>query len=631
MEQEGTERRKPPETEEGWYALHDFRTIDWDAWREAPPTVRERAIEEGSEYLANHEALADTDRDRGASAVFSVLGHEADFMILHLRPEMADVELAERRFERTSFAEFTDHTDSFVSVTEASGYTTDLDDEEMDPGLRRYIDMRLRPTLPDAEYVCFYPMDKRRGESENWYDLPFEERAEHMSAHGDIGRKYAGKVTQIVTGSVGFDDWEWGVTLFSNDPTEIKHLLYEMRFDPSTSRYAEFGSFYFGRRFEPSDLGAFLAGDPVPSGGTDTEDTPESDAGSDEGTARPLRSELDALDVPESLEIPEGACGVLVDSDADRETIAAELDGLRGNFEHYDSHLGTVLASGSDDDGTGEDDETITIASLWETERAADTAAGFLADLPGVLDHRMGPIDTDGTDARDASNEEPAATTPVDPQPPADTETGDIRGELADLDIYAGQPHGEDVYALVLYSEADSEGLAEQVTDLQEGFERYDTHTKTAVYENPDGERSAVVSLWETERAADTAAGFLADLPGIVARAGKRGSEGVDDSGRHAEEESGFGTMGMFYTTKPEHREEFVERFESVGDLLADMEGHGETDLLVNREAENDMFIASQWRSREDAMDFFRSDAFRETVSWGREVLADRPRHVFLA
>jgi chlorite dismutase len=87
----------------------------------------------------------------------------------------------------------------------------------------------------------------------------------------------------------------------------------------------------------------------------------------------------------------------------------------------------------------------------------------------------------------------------------------------------------------------------------------------------------------------------------------------------------------MFYTVKPDYREEFVEKFETVGDVLADMDGHLETDLLVNHEDENDTFIASQWRSREDAMAFFRSDEFRETVDWGRDVLADRPRHVFLA
>ena len=649
----GMERREPPETEEGWYALHDFRTIDWDAWRAAPEAVRERAIEEGVEYLASHEALDDVeteddedseDGEKGASAVFSVLGHEADLMIMHLRPAMADVERAERRFERTAFAEFTTHSDSFVSVTEASGYTTDLDDEEMDAGLRRYIDMRLHPRLPDAEYVCFYPMDKRRGERNNWYDLPFSERAEHMSAHGDIGRKYAGKVTQIVTGSVGFDDWEWGVTLFADDPAEIKHLLYEMRFDPSTSRYAEFGSFYFGRRFPPADLEAYMAGAAVPSpedepvgddaptadGTAVTDDTtaagetaatdarvgPADGASADGGTEREsidpgLGPAVEAVD--DSIEAPEGAYAVLVESEADESEVAEAVEDLRGNFAHYDSHVATSVGSEAD---------LATVASVWETERAAETAAGFLADLPGETDHRVGPVDTGGDgdgdgdgdstpEAREAARNEEAVTAGT-----GDAADDDIRGELEDLDIYAGQPHGEDVYAMVLYSEHDPDDLESQVDDLRENFEHYDSHVKTAVYASRDGGRAAIVSTWETRRAADTAGGFLADLPEIVSRAG---------------EESGFGTMGMFYTVKPDHREEFVASFDGVTDLLADMDGHLETDLLVNRADENDTFISSQWRSREDAMDFFRSDAFRETVSQGRDMLADRPRHVFLA
>lgn len=124
------------------------------------------------------------------------------------------------------------------------------------------------------------------------------------------------------------------------------------------------------------------------------------------------------------------------------------------------------------------------------------------------------------------------------------------------------------------------------------------------------------MSIWETQSAADTAGDYLSDLPGIVARAG---------------DESGFGTMGMFYTVKPEHRTDFVEKFETVGELLSDLDGHIETDLMINTDDENDMFIASQWRSKEGAMAFFRSDAFRDTVTWGRDILADRPRHVFLA
>ncbi len=142
---------------------------------------------------------------------------------------------------------------------------------------------------------------------------------------------------------------------------------------------------------------------------------------------------------------------------------------------------------------------------------------------------------------------------------------------------------------------------------------------KTAVYEAQDSDsETAVVSLWDTERAANTAAGFLAELPDVVRQAG-------DD------EDDSWGTMGMFYTVKPEHRGDFVGTFDDVGGVLADMDGHRKTDLLVNREDENDMFIASRWDSREDAMAFFRSDAFSETVEFGRDVLADRPRHVFLA
>jgi len=197
-----------------------------------------------------------------------------------------------------------------------------------------------------------------------------------------------------------------------------------------------------------------------------------------------------------------------------------------------------------------------------------------------------------------------------------DGDEGGIRGELEDLDIYAGQPHGEDVYATVLYSEADTDELFEEVEGLRGNFDHYDTHVKTAVYDGRKTDRAAVVSIWDTASAADTAAGFLSELPDVVSRAG---------------EESGFGTMGMFYETKPEHTEDFVEKFDTVADVLADLDGHHETDLMVNVEDENDMFIASQWASKDDAMGFFRSDDFADTVSWGRDVLADLPRHVFLA
>jgi len=640
------DRRDPPPTDEGWYALHDFRRVDWDAWRDAPDRERERAVEEGVAHLQS--TLAVEDADEGASALYSVLGHKADFLLVHLRPSTADIGALERRFEGTDFARFTERTRSFVSVTEASGYSERAreyfeGDLEESSGLARYINSRLEPTIPDATHVCFYPMDKRRDPGQNWYDLPFEERAEHMDAHGEIGRDYGGRVTQMITGAIAIDDWEWGVTLWSEDLVDMKDLLYEMRFDPSTSQYADFGSFYVGRRFPPSDLPALLAGERVPTDGEDgdttaeagpvhpgdepvhenarsddtdaaTADTAETATDAGEGgppvsggeeveTEKPddLTTRLATLGFHEGGEYDAGDHAVVCYSTADAQELAEEVDGLRGNFDHYDTHVRTdVRAEGG----------RSAVVSVWETERAADTASGFLTDLPGVGESVMGPLGEEESDGgADTAGAEASAA--------GEGENGEsIREELADMDVYAGKPHGEDVYALVLYSGADREELVAEVEDLSEGFDRYDTHEGTAVYEDPDGETTAVVSLWATADAADTASGFLTDLPGVVGWAG---------------EGEGFGTMGMFYTVKPEYREDFREKFETVGDMLDDMDGHRETALLENCENENDMFIASQWDSKEDAMAFFRSEAFAETVDWGRDVLADRPRHVFLA
>ncbi len=743
-------RRTPPGTEEGWYALHDLRRIDWNRWRDAPERVRARALEEGIDYLQRHEGLEDA--DEGGSAVFSVVGHKADLLVLHLRPTLEHLDRAERRFESTALAAFTERASSYVSVTEVSGYmhedlTDGLDDIE-DAGMRNYMKQRIYPTIPDADHVCFYPMDKRRDTEYNWYDLPFDERAEYMSAHGEVGRKYAGKVTQIITGSVGLDDYEWGVTLFADDPTDIKHLLYEMRFDPSSSRFAEFGPFYVGRRFPPEDLGALFAGEAVPTdeplsgegaaeaeNGTDAEtdtdteaqrgtDTEAESGRPDTGGAPHIEIEASTfarkagthgVDVTEHTE---AGYGLLFECDVDPESLEETVDGLRSNFEHYDTHVLTVVVTGDDAPG---------VVSLWKNERAANTASGFLADLPGADDGVGSALDsTDGTEEEshggsgrpsggepphdgierddfarritrfgidldeypeagyallfrsgadaeelvdevdglrsnfehydthvlttvradsgdtaiislwkneraantasgflaDLSGAGPGVGTELDgeadtaAEPHGTDEDADIRSELEELDIYAGKPHGEDVYAMVLYSEADPEALFEELSGLRDRFEHYDTHVKSTVYAGEHGGRSAVVSIWETQDAANTAGNFLSELPGIVARAG---------------EESGFGTMGMFYTTKAGHRDEFVATFEDVVEAVSELDGHLDTQLLVNEEDDHDMFIASQWREREDAMAFFRSAAFRDTVQWGREVLADRPRHVFLA
>ncbi|MFC7018137.1 MULTISPECIES: heme-binding protein [Haloarcula] len=649
------EQRKPPATEEGWYVLHDCRSIDWDAWREAPSRVRDRALSEGIDFLSAYEAVEDA--TEGQTAVYTVLGHKADIMIVHLRPTMADLDAAERHFEQTEFAGFTDRAFSYVSVTEASGYTEksreyfegEADD---DSGLAQYIQARLHPDVPDEEFVCFYPMSKRRQPDQNWYDTSFEERAAHIKRHGDIGRGYGSDVNQMICGSIGFDDWEWGITLWSDEMASIKELLTEMRFDPSTSQFAEFGPFYVGRRFEPGDLPAILAGQRTPTdegqdrpeavsersregasghpehvgadaqagGDTDThggahpgsasegdhphgEDHDADDA--DHGGGRPDVSgdfervddavqRVDRLGLEAGADYDAGDFALVYHSETDAEDLVDDVDELAGSFDHYDRHVETTVRAQSG--------QTY-VVSIWTAEEAAETAAGFLGDLDGITGQFGGPL---GEASEDGADQEQAAA----------ASSASIREQLEAEGVYAGQPHGEDVYALVVYSSADPETLDSEVADLRAAFDRYDTHVRTTVYEDPDADTVAVASLWDTEDAAETASGYLTDLPEV--------------EGRHGEGD-GFGTMGMFYTVKPEYREDFVEKFDTVGDLLADMEGHRETALLANRADENDMFIASQWDSKEDAMAFFRSDAFSDTVSWGRDVLADRPRHVFLA
>ena len=119
---------------------------------------------------------------------------------------------------------------------------------------RQAMHPRLFPEIPPAPYLCFYPMDRLRGEHKNWYKLPMAERQLQMQDHGAIGRRYAGQVTQIISGSVGFDDWEWGVDLFADDPLVFKKLVYEMRFDESSARYAEFGPFIVAIRLDAAGL-----------------------------------------------------------------------------------------------------------------------------------------------------------------------------------------------------------------------------------------------------------------------------------------------------------------------------------------------------------------------------------------
>ncbi|MFS0637607.1 hydrogen peroxide-dependent heme synthase [Mesobacillus foraminis] len=228
------------ETLEGWYCLNDFRKVDWKSWKALSNEQRKEALEE---VLQLWDQSDYEEKVEGSHALFQILGHKADIMLMFLRPtleELADIETA---FSKTKFAEYTRQTTSYVSVVELSNYLPKGEDPYKKPEIRA----RLYPRIPQKDYICFYPMNKLRVGTNNWYMLPSEERNQMMRNHSLIGRKYAGKVRQIILGSVGFDDYEWGVALFAENPVHFKKLIYEMRFDEVSARFGEFGSFYIGR------------------------------------------------------------------------------------------------------------------------------------------------------------------------------------------------------------------------------------------------------------------------------------------------------------------------------------------------------------------------------------------------
>lgn len=241
-------------TLEGWYALHDFRAIDWNAWKRL--SAEERAKAEDELYTLLEEYNAIEQRKEGSTAFYTVVGQKADFVFMHLRETLDELNELENAFNKTTFAQYTIPVYSYVSIVELSSYMAKPGTDPMqDPEIMA----RLKPILPKSKHICFYPMNKRRTGDDNWYMLSMEERRGFMRSHGMIGRSYAGRVKQIITGSVGLDDWEWGVTLFSDDPLTFKKLVYEMRFDEASARFGEFGAFYVGNLLDAEKCGSLLS------------------------------------------------------------------------------------------------------------------------------------------------------------------------------------------------------------------------------------------------------------------------------------------------------------------------------------------------------------------------------------
>ncbi|MBV8053959.1 MAG: heme-dependent peroxidase [Deltaproteobacteria bacterium] len=258
-----------PNTLEGFAILHQFFRIKRREWAMHSANEHAQVLAQAASIF---EAMGS--REDGQSALFTELGHKGDLLVIHFRREFDELAEAERELAESALSEFLEQSGSYLSVIEIGLYesTAKLYSELRGRGLipdslqwreavatetagqRARLASRLWPKIPDRHYLCFYPMNKRRAATDNWYMLPLEERQRLMHDHGMIGRRYAGQVNQIISGSIGFDDWEWGVDLFADDPLVFKKLVYEMRFDESSARYAEFGPFHFGIRLMPSKL-----------------------------------------------------------------------------------------------------------------------------------------------------------------------------------------------------------------------------------------------------------------------------------------------------------------------------------------------------------------------------------------
>lgn len=253
-----------PATLEGWYALHQMFRMDWQAVSRAW-TVHAFADAARALFAELNEGAAE-----GWSEPARLVGAGgADWMFIHFRPALDELAAVQRAVATSPLAPYLALTYEYLSVTEAGLYHATAEAAKAgEPGTEAFVRSleeakaaelasahvrsRLYPTVPEEmRYVSFYPMSKRRGETANWYGLGVRERSLLMREHGMTGRRYAGRIFQVITGSVGLDDWEWGVTLFARDPLDFKRIVTDMRYDEASAVYGEFGRFFTGIRFAP--------------------------------------------------------------------------------------------------------------------------------------------------------------------------------------------------------------------------------------------------------------------------------------------------------------------------------------------------------------------------------------------
>jgi chlorite dismutase len=267
-----------PLTLEGSSLLHQFFRFDWKGWRATPQADRDRIASQAALTLTALEQ-----KESGApvrTALYSQLGHKGDLILIHFRDSFEALNRVELDLAQTELYDYLDLRHSYVSVVELGLYESSRKTWEaasakgLEPNTPEFqaevtaslerastaMAPRLFPAIPDAKYLTFYPMDRKRAEEKNWYTVPFAERQRMMHDHGLIGRRYGDVVKQIISGSIGMDDWEWGVDLFAEDPVVFKKLIYEMRFDEVSAVYALFGQFFLGIRLPIDNLTSWLEG-----------------------------------------------------------------------------------------------------------------------------------------------------------------------------------------------------------------------------------------------------------------------------------------------------------------------------------------------------------------------------------
>ena len=260
---------------QGIHVMHLFYRVRPEVWARVP-AAESQATREQLEKLCLSNANASHPR----ISLFTNIGGKADLVFMLLAADLGLLAQLQRDIEHAFPPGTLERVFSFMSVTELSEYQSSEEDHrkqlverekiaadseelqtkmaEFRKRMEEYAHYRLYPELPDWEVMGFYPMSKRRMLADNWYSLDFNTRKTLMGGHARVGRKYSGRVSQLITGATGLDDWEWGVTLVAHQVDAIKEIVYEMRFDEVTARFGEFGPFYINLRVDPAALWAHL-------------------------------------------------------------------------------------------------------------------------------------------------------------------------------------------------------------------------------------------------------------------------------------------------------------------------------------------------------------------------------------